>query len=272
MKYTPPILLIHGGAGDWSKRDSEKGLREIKNALNRGYEEFKRGSAIEAVVEAIAYMEDSGAFDAGIGSVKNAKGEIEMDAGIMHGNTWRVGAVASVRVKNPIKEALRVMLDGKHVLLVGNRGEESLKEFLGNSQGGDTVGAVALDEQGNLVAGTSTGGISGKYPGRVGDSPIPGAGYYATPRVAVSSTGIGEIILRVLPAKEVDILVSMGFSIEDSIRSVINKVTEMFGKGNIGMIGIDSKGYAYAYYNTVGMARGVKDKNNEKSFVFEGEI
>ncbi|BAB66917.1 isoaspartyl peptidase/L-asparaginase [Sulfurisphaera tokodaii] len=271
MKYTKPVLVVHGGAGDWSKRDYEKGLTEIKKTLERGYEEFKKGSAIEAVVEAIAYMEDSGVFDAGIGSVKNSEGEVEMDAGIMHGNSWKVGAVASVKAKNPIKEALKVMLDGRHVLLVGERGERSITNFIGNN-GGDTVGAVALDEQGNLVAGTSTGGISGKLPGRVGDSPIPGAGYYATPRVAVSSTGIGEIILRILPAKEVDMLVSMGFSIEDSVRAVINKITELFGKSNVGLIGIDYKGYATAYYNTVGMARGVKDKNIVRVFVFEGEI
>jgi len=272
MKYTKPVLAIHGGAGKWNERDSERGLKEIKNALDRGYEEFKRGSAIEAVVEAIAYMEDSGAFDAGIGSVKNSEGEVEMDAGIMHGNTWRAGAVASVRVKNPIREALKVMLDGRHVLLVGNRGEKSLVNYLNNSEGGDTVGAVALDDQGNLVAGTSTGGISNKLPGRVGDSPIPGAGYYATPRVAVSSTGIGEIIMRVLPAKEVDILVSMGFNIEDAIRSSVNKISEMFGNGNVGLIGVDFKGNVSAHYNTVGMARGVKDSNGMKAFVFEGEI
>jgi len=272
MRYTKPILAVHGGAGEWNRRDYERGLKEIKNALERGYEEFRKGSAIEAVVEAIAYMEDSGAFDAGIGSVKNIEGEVEMDAGIMHGNTWRVGAVDSVRVKNPIREALKVMLDGRHVLLVGDRGEKSLIKYVSNSEGGDAVGAVALDEQGNLVAGTSTGGISNKLPGRVGDSPIPGAGYYATPRVAVSSTGIGEIILRVLPAKEVDILVSMGFSIDDAIRSVVNKITDMFGRGNVGLIGVDFKGNVSAYYNTAGMARGVKDKNGVRAFVFEGEI
>lgn len=272
MKYTVPVLAVHGGAGDWNKRDSERGLKEIRNALERGYEEFKRGGAIEAVVESIAYMEDSGAFDAGIGSVKNSEGEVEMDAGIMHGNFWRIGAVASVVVKNPIREALKVMRDGRHVLLVGIRGEKSLSNYIPSSFGGDTVGAVALDEEGNLVAGTSTGGILNKLPGRVGDSPIPGAGYYATPRVALSSTGYGEIILRILPAKEVDMLVSMGFTLDDSIRSVVNKVTEMFGKGNIGLIGIDSKGNVSAHYNTVGMARGVKDKNEVKVFVFEGEL
>jgi len=136
----------------------------------------------------------------------------------------------------------------------------------------DTVGAVALDKDGNLVAGTSTGCISGKLPGRVGDSPIPGAGYYATQRVAVSSTGIGEIILKVLPAKEVDILVSLGLSVEDAVRSVVNKITSLFGKGNAGLLALDNRGYVTAYYNTVGMARGVNDGSVIKAYVFEGEL
>ncbi|AWR96686.1 arginase [Acidianus sulfidivorans JP7] len=271
MKYQKPVLLIHGGAGNWKERDSEKAMKEISNALDAGYAEFKSGSSIEAVVEAISYMEDSGVFDAGKGSVKNSKGEIEMDAGIMYGNKLQVGAVASVRVKNPIKLALEVMKDGRHVLLVGKEAEEDFPVFKPLIES-DTVGAVALDNENNLVAGTSTGGISGKLPGRVGDSPIPGAGYYATSRVAVSSTGIGEIILKILPAKEVDILVSMGFSISDALRSSVNKITSIFGKGNIGMIGIDYNGCASAYYNTVGMARGIKSKDSKKAFVFEGEI
>ncbi|AHC50897.1 asparginase [Sulfolobus acidocaldarius SUSAZ] len=276
MKYKVPILGIHGGAGNWDKRNHERALVELEKALERGYDEFKRGSSLEAVVEAIAYMEDCGVFDAGVGSVKNSKGEVEMDAGLMHGNTLRAGAVASVKVKNPIREALKVLKNGRYVLLVGNRGEESLvaieTSIASPLRSGDTVGAVALDKEGNLVAGTSTGGISGKLPGRVGDSPIPGAGFYATERVAVSSTGIGEIILRTLPAKEVDIFVSLGISIEDSIRSVINKVTSIFGKDNIGMIGLDSKGFVSAHYNTVGMARGVKDSEVKRIYVFEGEL
>ncbi|BCU70874.1 isoaspartyl peptidase/L-asparaginase [Stygiolobus caldivivus] len=272
MRYNKPVIAVHGGAGDWYKRDSERALTEIKNALERGYEQFVNGSAIEAVVEAIAYMEDSGVFDAGVGSVKNSKGEVEMDAGLMHGNSMSVGAVASTRRKNPIREALKVMKYTKHVLIVGDKGDRTLEEIAGGINSGDTVGAVALDADGNLVAGTSTGGIAGKLPGRVGDSPIPGAGFYATEKVAVSSTGIGEVILKVLPAKEVDILVSMGLSIDDAIMGVINKVTNRFGPDNIGMIGLDFRGYVAAYFNTKGMARGVKNKESIKAFIFEGEI
>lgn len=273
MKYNPPVLVIHGGAGSWSKDREEAGKKGILEALKSGYEQFKSGSAIEAVVEAIAKMEDSGIFDAGVGSVKNSEGQVEMDAGIMHGNTLNVGAVAAVRVKNPIRLALKVMKMKRHVLMVGNEAERVLTKGSSIGLSGDTVGAVALDTQGNIVAGTSTGGIAGKLPGRVGDSPIPGAGYYATEYAAVSSTGIGELILRILPAKEVEMLVRLGFNIEDALRIVVNKMTSIFGKGNIGMIGIDSKGNASAAYNTIGMARGVIWGIGEyKVFVFEGEI
>ncbi len=270
VKYKQPILLIHGGAGSWETKDVNIVNKEIEKALDYGYDQFSTGSSIEAVVESISYMEDSGYFDAGKGSYKNALGEIEMDAGIMHGNNYNVGAVAAVKVKNPIKEALKVMLDGRHVLMTGK-----VEEVIPSEKAihyGDTVGAVALDRDGNIVAGTSTGGINNKLPGRIGDSPIPGAGYYATNNVAVSSTGIGEIILKILPAKEVDILVSMGFPLCDAVKSVIDKITSIFGKNNIGMIAVDKKGFASAYYNTKGMPRGIKHPEGKRILAFEGEI
>ncbi|TRM74326.1 arginase [Sulfolobus sp. E1] len=270
MRYKSPVIVVHGGAGSWRITDQERAKNTIKEALVRGFEEFKRGSAIEAVVEAIYTMEESGVFDAGKGSVKNSMGYIEMDAGIMIGNTLQAGGIMGLREGSAIKRALEILKQGRHVLMIDN--SKVMHSTSGSVISGDTVGAVALDNEGNLVAGTSTGGISGKLPGRVGDSPIPGAGYYATTNVAVSSTGIGEIILKILPAKEVDILVSMGFSIEDSLRSVINKVTKIFGKDNIGMIGLDRYGNASAYYNTKGMARGVMSSEEVKVFVFEGEI
>ncbi|MEM0373621.1 MAG: isoaspartyl peptidase/L-asparaginase, partial [Sulfolobales archaeon] len=240
-------------------------------ALKGGFEAFRKGSAIEAVIEAISIMEDSGFFNAGVGSVKNSIGEVEMDAGIMHGNSYSVGAVAVCRVRNPIKLAYEVLRQGRHVIMAGIKREEiSCKGEV--EEGSNTVGAVALDEEGNLVAGTSTGGVKGKLPGRIGDSPIPGAGFYATQNVAVSSTGIGEVILKILPAKEVDILVSMGYDIKSALNAVVMKVTRIFGSGNIGMIGIDRFGNIGAAYNTIGMARGVMDKDNVKIYIFEGEF
>ncbi|BBD72410.1 hypothetical protein HS1genome_0799 [Sulfodiicoccus acidiphilus] len=155
MKYTRPVILIHGGAGDWTSRDSDTALRELSNALDRGFEQLTKGSSLEAVVEAVAYMEDSGAFDAGRGSVLNAKGEVEMDAGVMSGKDLRVGAVAAVKARNPVKEALKVLRDGRHVLMVGGGREEMINQ---TEVSGDTVGAVALDMEGSLAAATSTGG------------------------------------------------------------------------------------------------------------------
>ncbi|QGA53498.1 arginase [Sulfolobus sp. E5-1-F] len=276
MRYNLPVLVIHGGAGSWQIADQDKAKLTISEALERGYYEFRKGSALEAVVEAIYYMEESGVFDAGKGSVRNSAGYIEMDAGIMIGNTLQAGGIMGLREGSAIKKALEILLQNKHVLMIGNSGNNNSNNnnIISESKVfGDTVGAVALDQHGNLVAGTSTGGIKGKLPGRVGDSPIPGAGYYATSNVAVSSTGIGEIILRMLPAKEVDILVSLGYTIDDALRAVINKITKIFGKDNIGMIGLDKYGNASAYYNTRGMARGVISSDGVKRvYVFEGEI
>ncbi|QKR00480.1 arginase [Metallosphaera tengchongensis] len=271
MKYTSPILLIHGGAGLWRNGSEERVIDSLKEALEVGYLEFNRGSSLEAVRESIASLEDSGVFNAGKGSVKNSHGEVEMDAGIMYGNTLSVGAVASVRAKNPIRKAYEVLQQGKHVLMVRTYWEETqvLSQGLDDR---DTVGAVALDKDGNLSAGTSTGGIAGKLPGRVGDSPIPGAGFYATKLVAVSSTGIGELILRTLPAKEVEILRSMGYPLEDSLRAVVNKFTSWFGRDNLGMIALDNQGYASALFNTYAMPRGIKWSGGEKTFFKEGEI
>ncbi|AWR98859.1 isoaspartyl peptidase/L-asparaginase [Metallosphaera hakonensis] len=262
MKYTPPMLLIHGGAGSWRSTDKEKAVKVLRESLERGYLEFRRGSSLEAVVEAVATMEDSGIFNAGRGSVRNSEEGVEMDAGVMYGSTLSVGSVASIRTRNPIKKAYEVLKQGKHVLMVRTIWEEVLTS--GSAPSGDTVGAVALDEQGNLSAGTSTGGIKGKLPGRVGDSPIPGAGFYATSRIAVSSTGIGELILKFLPAKEIDILRAMGYPLEDSVRAVISKFTETFGKDNLGLIALDHLGFASALFNTSAMPRGIRWSNGIK--------
>ncbi|MEM4080415.1 MAG: isoaspartyl peptidase/L-asparaginase [Metallosphaera sp.] len=267
MRYNKPILLIHGGAGTWRNVDKEKSLSVMQESLDRGYSEFRTGGSIEAVVEAIAVMEDSGVFNAGVGSVKNSEGKVEMDAGLMFGRTLSIGAVASIRARNPIRKAYQVIKEGRHVLMVRTYWEDvDVNE--GHAQG-DTVGAVALDEQGNLSAGTSTGGIRGKLPGRVGDSPIPGAGFYATERVAVSCTGVGELILKVLPAKEIDTLRAMGYSLEDSLRAVLNKFTATFGRDNLGMIALDSEGNAAASFNTEAMPRGIRWREGKRVFFKE---
>ncbi|MCY0850338.1 isoaspartyl peptidase/L-asparaginase [Sulfuracidifex metallicus] len=263
-----PVIILHGGAGYWEGKDLKEVEKAIREATERGFEEFSSGSSIEAVVEAISFMEDSGLFDAGKGSVKNSEGNVEMDAGLMDGKTMSAGSVVLLNSGNPIREALKVMRKGKHVIIA--KGIQTKSSF--HDSGEDTVGAVALDREGRIVAGTSTGGISGKDPGRIGDSPIPGAGFYATERIGVSSTGIGEIILKTLPAKEVDILFSMGLTLDNAIRSSVDKVTSIFGKGNIGMIGLSKYGEVSAHFNTNGMPRCFKNSEKTQCLIYKGDF
>src|SRR5204862_6219790 len=175
------------------------------------------GSSLDAVAAAVATLEDAGVFNAGRGAAPNGDGEIELDAGIMDGATLRAGGVAAVRrIKNPIAAAREVMEHGRHVLLAGagaerfarRRGLKIIsKSYFHRYKVSDhgTVGAVALDRAGHLAAATSTGGITGQLPGRVGDSPVVGAGVYADDATcAVSATGAGEAFLRTAYDHEVD--------------------------------------------------------------------
>lgn len=298
------VLLLHGGAGTWRapKERIEKALRDIEAARDHGWRYLRTGSALEAVVEAIAYMEDSGSFNAGVGSVLNIAGKREMDAGLMDGSKLRVGAVAAVRYpKNPIRLAKIVLEKTDHVLLVGN-GADQLAEKLGLERIGepndrllnrfqellgkywsgewkifsrnkdllqeiglaDTVGAVALDSDGRLAAGVSTGGVWLKLPGRVGDSSIPGAGFYADKYVAVAATGIGEVIAQSLPGIRIALLVAQGYSLEKSTDLVLDWITSIWGKDNTGIIAIDYKGRYAISFNTKHIMVSYKDL--EKSF------
>ena len=194
-----PVIAIHGGAG--VRRGDKPGEAQravLEQALEAGSEILKKkGSGLDAVAAAVVVLEDSPLFNAGRGSCFNSQGEIEMDASIMEGAGLRAGAVAAVqRIRNPILAARAVMEAGRHVLLAGSGAEkfaraqglkleppeyfrtarrlDALKRNLRNYHG--TVGAVALDADGNLAAATSTGGYTGKLPGRIGDSPLIGAG------------------------------------------------------------------------------------------------
>ena len=229
----PAALIVHGGA--WDIPDREVGAHHsgVLHALNAGWAVIAAGgSAIDACVAAVRIMEEDPTFDAGVGSFLNADGEVQLDAGLMDGTTLTVGSVAAVsRVRHPIELARRV-LESEHVLLVGPGADrfaaegglelcepdefvtprererwaalkaaggcapaDSFRRFGAPS---DTVGAVALDSAGNIAAATSTGGTPNKYPGRVGDSPIVGAGFYADVHAGGCSTsGWGESILKV---------------------------------------------------------------------------
>ncbi|UCC14472.1 MAG: isoaspartyl peptidase/L-asparaginase [Gammaproteobacteria bacterium] len=294
-----PVLLIHGGAGTLSRdemtleRETEF-RRGLMRALQKGYRVLDGGgTAVDAVSAAIVSMEDDPLFNAGRGAVFTGGGRNEMDAAIMDGETRAAGAVAGVRlVKNPILLAMAVMQDSPHVLLTGNGAEEfalargielrppeyfrtearwkqlmrrleSTAERAPTPDRVGTVGAVALDRHGRLAAGTSTGGMTGKRWGRVGDSPIIGAGTYAAnPECAVSATGHGEYFIRAVVAYDICARVRyQGLEPEQAARQVIlDDLVKMGGDGGVIVLGGD--GEFSTIFNTNGMYRGVIDGPN----------
>ncbi|HWM44430.1 MAG TPA: isoaspartyl peptidase/L-asparaginase, partial [Burkholderiales bacterium] len=273
-----PALAVHGGAG--VLRADKPGARHravLAQALEAGYEVLKRGEAsLDAVAAAVVILEDSPLFNAGRGSSFNTDGEIEMDASIMDGATLRAGAVAAVRrIRNPILAARAVMENTRHVLLAGSGAERfarnqglqiapaayfrtakrlaALKKNLKNYHG--TVGAVALDADGNLAAATSTGGYTGKLPGRVGDSPLIGAGTYADNRAcAVSGTGLGEAFIRAAVGHDVCArMLYTSASVGAAARAALKSVANLGGDG--GLIALDRRGNVAMPFNSQGMFR-----------------
>ncbi len=262
-------IVIHGGAGNITpekigdKEDSyREGLTECVLAGARILE--KGGSALDAVVASVKALEDNPLFNAGRGSVPNEKGVVEMDAAVMDGKTLNAGAVTMVRhIKNPVLLALKVMLQSEHVLLgiegaeefaleqgfelVDNRyfiteerWKQYVKKFMSkhnkvveiNSLG--TVGAVAIDQNGNLAAATSTGGLLFKHTGRIGDTPLIGAGTYADNEgAAVSTTGLGEFFIRTATAFQINILTKLGTPLKEAVRKVLQQVQSLGGTGGV---------------------------------------
>ena len=291
-------IAIHGGAGavpraTLSSEREQRYRAGLEAALDGGYAVLERGgSALDAVTAAVRILEDDPCFNAGRGAALTRDGAAELDAAIMDGRQQRAGAVASVRhVKNPVELARRVMEKSRHVLLVGGGAEEfALEEGLGlvpnlyfrtaerlsqleHEQRGErvsdlvppalgTVGAVARDRDGNLAAATSTGGMTNKRPGRVGDSPIIGAGTYAKNGVcAVSATGHGEYFIRAVAAHHVCAAVEYrGLSLELAMRELLHDVLRGLG-GDGGLIGVDRDGRIVMDFSTEGMYRGARDSS-----------
>ncbi|MBK7410832.1 MAG: isoaspartyl peptidase/L-asparaginase [Saprospirales bacterium] len=286
-------IAIHGGAGTILRSDltpeKEQAYREaLLAAVEAGATILKQsGSAMDAVEAAVRGLEDCSLFNAGKGSVFTNEGTHEMDASIMDGRTLEAGAVGMVKgIRNPITLARKVMDDSKHVLLCG-AGAEQFGREMGvafadsdyfydearfqqwqrvlqanqvaldhNSNKFGTVGAVACDHAGNLAAATSTGGLTNKKYGRVGDSPLIGAGTYANNATcAISATGYGEFFMRGVVAYDVAALMEYkGLSLEAACRKVIlEKQVALGGEG--GVIGVDTFGNIALIFNSEGMYR-----------------
>lgn len=301
----PVVLVIHGGAGSISRDMPEEqqavyraGMEE---ALLAGYEILADGgSALDAITVAIIILEDNELFNSGRGAVLTNTGTAELDASIMDGRSRNAGAVAGVMtIRNPILAARLVMEGSPHVMMAG-RGAESFaaaggleivendyfitphqQETLRRTQSRTgalphtpeawqmtgTVGAVARDADGNIAAGTSTGGMTNKRYGRIGDSPIIGAGTYATGQCGVSATGHGEYFIRLSVAYAICARMELlGESIDEASRHLIHEeLTHLGGTG--GVIALDAEGNVAMPFNTPGMFRGTIDA--EGSVVIE---
>ena len=278
-------IAIHGGAGTITRKNMTQGKEnayrsKLKETLNVGYSILnKGGTSLDAVEATIRIMENSELFNAGKGAVFTNAGTNELDASIMDGSNLKAGAVARVKtVKNPISAARKVMEETWHVMLSGDGADkfakeqgldivdpsyfytqrrwDSLKKIQVEKHG--TVGCVALDKHGNLAAGTSTGGLTNKRWGRVGDSPIIGAGTYANNQTcAVSGTGQGEYFIRGNVAYDVSAIMEYkGKSVGEAAQNVIRKLSDKGGNG--GIITMDSKGNISMPFNTAGMYRGFR--------------
>jgi len=296
-------LVLHGGAGTIKQENMAPGQEDrIRSAFQQALEAGQQvlsegGSAMDAVETSIRILEDSPEFNAGKGAVFTAAGTNELDASIMDGKSLNAGAVTGVQmIANPISLARRVMNDSPHVMLAG-RGAEAFAleqgidtvttdyfwtqhrwkqlEAKRHAISGDrtekhgTVGAVALDHDGNLAAGTSTGGMTNKRFGRIGDSPIVGAGTYANNKTcAISATGHGEYFMRLMIAHDISAGIEYGNqSLKASARQVIQgKLTDIGGMG--GIIGLDKSGHRVMEFNTMGMYRAWTDSNGDTGILF----
>lgn len=286
------VLVIHGGAGTIRRENMDSATeaayrQKLEEALQSGYKVLQNGGeSCEAIMQTIMVMENSPLFNAGIGAVFTAAEENELDASIMKGDDRNAGAVAGIKtVKNPILAANEVMTNSPHVMLSG-RGAETFSEQQGlelvdpsyfrtdrrfeqlmrvrrPTKEYGTVGAIALDQNGNLCAGTSTGGMTNKKWGRIGDSPVIGAGTYADNLTCgVSSTGHGEFFIRGVAAY--DVAAKMKYqkkTVEEAASEVIRELDEMGGSG--GLVAMDGEGYVSMPFSSEGMYRGYITETGE---------
>jgi L-asparaginase/beta-aspartyl-peptidase (threonine type) len=269
-------MAIHGGAGALTGRDYSRESAHMRSLIEAGRARLEAGAgALEVVVETVAALEASGFYVAGRGASPNTAGTYELDAAVMDGRTRRAGAVAALQgFASPIRAALAVMEKTPHVILAGEgaaafaaeQGLERIADpaawFTHVGSGGKarkaletgTVGCVARDARGDLAAATSTGGVFGKLPGRVGDTPVPGAGVWADDTVAVSCTGAGEMFLRAAVA--VQVAHRMAYAGEDvgsATRAALADALSLGGDG--GLIAASAGGEIAMPFTSQGMKR-----------------
>jgi beta-aspartyl-peptidase (threonine type) len=292
-----PVIVVHGGAGAWNSERIQPGLEGVKRASRKGFEILNEGkSSVDAVIEAVAVMEDDAAFNAGYGSSLNIEKRVEMEASIMNGKTLRAGATGLLKdIRNPVRLAKIVMEKTDHVFVVGEGAERLAKIFnlerrnpvtelrlkyyeeqkkalfdgksdlprladLVKTHPGflelETVGAVAIDAEGNVAAATSTGGFPLKLPGRIGDSALIGCGTYADNQAgACSVTGIGELAIRLVLSKTVCNYMENGKPAQEAVESAIKLVGKRISDmpNRIGLIAVDHQGGIGAAHNTPDM-------------------
>jgi beta-aspartyl-peptidase (threonine type) len=280
-------LAIHGGAGVIARSETSREHPVLAEALDAGYEILKRGgSSLDAVCAAVVVLEDSPYFNAGHGAAYNTEERHELDASIMDGRKLRAGAVAAVaRIKNPVLAARAVMERTPHVMLAGPAADRFAKKQglkivpqsyfhtesrlaalrKGMKRYHGPVGAVARDKNGNLAAATSTGGYTGKMPGRVGDSPIIGAGTWAdNDACAVSGTGDGELFIRSCLAFHVaSRMQHLREPLQRAATYALRQVKRLGGDG--GLVAIDRRGNIAMPYNSAGMYRGAISTTGRKT-------
>lgn len=269
-------ILVHGGAGPHRPDDDvDAAKRGCLAAARAGYAVLKQGgSALDAVEAAVRVLEDDPVFNAGLGSALTSEGRAELDASVMNGATLAAGSVACVTCfQNPITLARKVMEQSPHVMLVGPGAEAfgraqglpvvanevlvtaaARRELETHRRSHGTVGAVAVDARGHLAAATSTGGTTGKWPGRVGDSPLIGCGTYADDKkAAVSCTGLGEAIIRVTLARHAADLVATGLDGFEAARQAVSTLQR--AQGDAGLILVTPAGQLAWAFSTQRMSR-----------------
>jgi len=289
-------IAVHGGAGtlarDTSAEQERAYLEGLGAALDAGYAVLEAGaSSLDAAIAAVVVLEDNPLFNAGLGAVLDRDGVATLDASVMDGSTLGAGAVTGLKhVRNPVELARLVMDESPHVMLVGEGAEDfarlkgvemvsneyfrtavrqaQLQRYLKGAAEKEndlvahgstgTVGAVALDAHGNVAAATSTGGMTGKRWGRVGDSPIIGAGTYANNAgCAVSATGHGEYFIRAVVAHDINAQMQYAkLSLAQSVENTLARMKALGGNG--GVIAIDARGGIVMDFNSEGMFRGAR--------------